>query len=568
MSGNRPEQTVEAVLARLNRPKKVVVTAGMPYANGPLHLGHLAGAHVPADICARYNKMLIGKDNVLFVCGTDDHGSTSEVAAVKAGKPILDFIQDVHTIQKSTLSNYDISLDNYTGTSTPGTIEVHTKNCQDILRKLHKNNLLEKRSSKQWYDTSADRFLPDRYVSGTCPRCEEAGAYSDECDKCGAKYTPDKLLNPVSSISNTKPELRETEHWWLDMWSSTDLLVEWIESKKRFWRKGVYNEVINQVLPCYSFNKEMEAQYKEVKADLPKHKSRFAPGGRMVSQFKSLVDLEAAREIMKAAGIETDLEDGWAYRSITRDVKWGVSLPEEIDPSMNSKTLYVWPDSLIAPISFSEVSLKVKGQDPKEVTQYWNDSESKVYQFLGQDNVFFYVLMQATLWLGSQDNPKQMPQQGDLQLTDVFGSYHLQINGEKMSKSTGNFFTGDQLLEEMNYDSDQVRYYLALLSLSEKSSNFDLEHFKERNKFLAGPLNAALEKPISACIKKFDSVVPEGKLMEKAQKETYKIVQKYTRQMERAEYSTLLYAIENYARQINSLFTQFKTHNHRTHASR
>ena len=130
--------------------------------------------------------------------------------------------------------------------------------------------------------------------------------------------------------------------------------------------------------------------------------------------------------------------------------------------------------------------------------------------------------MQATLWLGSQNNPKQMPQQGDLQLTDVFGSFHLQINGEKMSKSTGNFFTGDQLLDEMNYDSDQVRYYLALLSLSEKSSNFDLEHFKERNKFLAGPLNAALEKPISACIKKFDSVVPEGKLMEKAQKRLIK----------------------------------------------
>ena len=347
------------------------------------------------------------------------------------------------------------------------------------------------------------------------------------------------------------------------MWSSTDLLVEWIESKKRFWRKGVYNEVINQVLPCYSFNKEHEAKYKEIKGDLPKHKSRFAPGGRMVSQFKSLVDLETARTEMSQAGIETQLEDGWAYRSITRDVKWGVALPEEIDPAMNTKTLYVWPDSLIAPISFSEVALKTKGLDPDTVTEFWNDSDSKIYQFLGQDNVFFYVLMQATLWLGSQEDPKHMPQAGDLQLTDVFGSYHLQINGEKMSKSTGNFFTGDQLLEEMNYDSDQVRYYLALLSLAEKSSNFDLEHFKERNKFLAGPLNAALEKPISACIKKFDSVVPEGKLLEKAQKETYKIVQKYMRQMEKAEYSTLLYAIENYARQINSLFSQFKPHDDR-----
>ena len=109
-------KTVEAVLGRIKRPKKVVVTAGMPYANGPLHLGHLAGAHISADICARYNKMLMSNDNVSFVCGTDDHGSTSEVAAVKAGKPILDFIHDIHTIQKNTLSNYGIGLDNYTGT--------------------------------------------------------------------------------------------------------------------------------------------------------------------------------------------------------------------------------------------------------------------------------------------------------------------------------------------------------------------------------------------------------------------------------------------------------------------
>ena len=241
---------------------------------------------------------------------------------------------------------------------------------------------------------------------------EKKGAYSDECDKCGAKYTPDRLIDPVSSISGTTPELKDTDHWWLDMWSSTDLLIDWIESKKRLWRKGVYNEVINQVLPCYSFDKENEAKYKEIKAELPKHKSRFAPGGKMVSQFKSLVDLDEARKVMKANGIETALEDGWAYRSITRDVKWGVPLPPEIDPAMNDKTLYVWPDSLIAPISFTEVALKAKGKDPSTVKEYWNDEDSRVFQFLGQDNVFFYVLMQGVLWMGSQDDPKHLPKQG------------------------------------------------------------------------------------------------------------------------------------------------------------
>jgi methionyl-tRNA synthetase len=132
-----------------------------------------------------------------------------------------------------------------------------------------------------------------------------------------------------------------------------------------------------------------------------------------------------------------------------------------------------------------------------------------------------------------------------------------------MSKSRGNFFTGDQLLEEKGYSPDQIRYFLALLSLPEKSSNFDFSTLDERNRFLAGPMNAALEKPISACHSKFGGRVPEGVLNEKVVLETTRMVQRYLRSMERAEYSTLLYAVENYARQVNSLFTQFKPHDDR-----
>ena len=563
MSGNRPEQTIEAVLGRIKKPSRVVVTAGMPYANGPLHLGHLAGAQIPADICARYHKMLIGSDKVLFVCGTDDHGSTSEVAALKAGKSIQDFIQDIHKLQRTTMERYGINLDNYSGTSTPETFELHKNNCQDILRQLHQNGLISKRTSKQWYDPKVERFLPDRYVNGTCPSCEAEKAYSDQCDTCGAEYAPDALLNPKSTISDATPELRETDHWWLDMWSLTDPLIEWIESRKKLWRKGVYNEVINTVLPVCSFTKEREEDYKAIKSDLPKHKARYAPGKRVALQFMNLKELKAGRQSLTDAGIETELKDGWAYRSITRDVSWGIPLPTELDPEMADKTLYVWPDSLIAPIAFTQVALKNKGLSPDSYKDYWTAPDSRVFQFLGQDNVFFYVLMQGALWLGSQKETNRQPVEGEKQLTDIFGCFHLQINGEKMSKSTGNFFTGDQLLDEMAADPDQVRYYLALLSLPEKRSNFDVDHFAERNRFLAGPMNAAFEKPLSACLKKFGGIVPEGKLLEKAQKETYKIVQKYVRQMERAEYSTLLYAIENYVRQINSLFAQHKPHDDR-----
>jgi methionyl-tRNA synthetase len=171
--------------------------------------------------------------------------------------------------------------------------------------------------------------------------------------------------------------------------------------------------------------------------------------------------------------------------------------------------------------------------------------------------------MQGAMWLGSQADIHRQPVEGEFQLTDIFGCFHLMVDGEKMSKSRGNFFTGDQLINEMGYDPDQIRYFLALLSLPEKSSNFDFNTLLERNKFLAGPLNAALEKPISAVHSKFESKVPAGKLLEKVEKETMQIVQRYLKQMEKAEYSTLLFAIENYARLVNSLFVQYKPHDDR-----
>jgi methionyl-tRNA synthetase len=170
--------------------------------------------------------------------------------------------------------------------------------------------------------------------------------------------------------------------------------------------------------------------------------------------------------------------------------------------------------------------------------------------------------MQGAMWLGTQDDPMRLPRAGELNLTEIFGVYHLQLNGQKLSKSTGNFISGDQLLDK-GYTADQVRYFLSTLSLYEKASNFDLKTLDERNQFLAGPMNAALEKPISAVHSKFGGRVPEGKLVGKVEQETLQVVRRYVKSMERAEYATLLGAIENYARQINSIFTQYKPHDDR-----
>ncbi|MCM2323335.1 MAG: class I tRNA ligase family protein [Oligoflexia bacterium] len=561
-----PPTDIPSVLRQLRRPSRMVVTAGMPYANGPLHLGHLAGVHVPADIYARYMGMLIGRENVLFVNGTDDHGSTSEVAALKAGVPIRDFINGIHKTQRATLERYSIGVDVYTGTSRPECFPVHSALCQDILRKLHKNGLLEKRVTEQWYDPKLNRYLPDRYVKGRCPnpKCENEGAYSDECEVCGLQYEPSQLKNPKSVLSDEIPVMRATAHLWLDMWKVSETLRQWVQSKEGTWRKPVLAEALGAVLPSIRFDAVHEPAYKDLKASLPKHKPRYAPGKKIALQFESKPEMEQGREELESKlGIKTEYVNEWAHRSITRDVAWGIPVPEELDPDMKGKTLYVWPDSLIAPISFTEVALKQKGQDPERYRDFWCGEGARISQFIGQDNVFFYVLMQGAMWLGTQQDPQRQPVAGELQLTDIFSVNHLMVNGEKMSKSRGNFFTGDQLILEKGYSGEQLRYFLATLNLAEKASNFDLAALEERNRFLAGPLNASLEKPVSAVHSKFGGKVPEGKLLEKVQTETLQIVRRYVKAMERAEYSNLLGAIENYARLVNSIFVQYKPHDDR-----
>jgi methionyl-tRNA synthetase len=553
---------VKSALAMFKKPKKVTVTAGMPYANGPLHLGHLAGAHVPADVYARWMRMWIGAENVLFVNGNDDHGSTSEVAAVKAGKPIREFIDTIHEQQKTTLKKYSIQTDIFTGTSRPETYPKHEAYSQDFLRKLFKNGMLEKRVTKQWYDPKMNRFLQDRFVRGTCPNCGNPEAYSDECDVCGTQFDPSTLQNPRSQLSDAKPELRDTAHWWLNMWKVADPLKAWIETKQKAWRQAVTQEVINTVLIGCRFENVHEEKYKEIKETLPKHKSRYVPGKKVELLFDTKADLATAQSQLEAAGIPSVVTDKWGYRPITRDVSWGIPVPPELDPDMKGKTLYVWPDSLIAPIVFTQVALEKSGRPADQYKEFWCDPEARVVQFLGQDNVFFYVIMQGSMWLGHKNDPQTLPAPGDLQMTDILSVYHLMVNGEKMSKSKGNFYTGDQLLE-MGYSPDQVRYYLAMLSLPVKASNFDFEHFAERNKFLAGPMNAAFEKPISACHSKYGGKVPEGKLIGKAEAETIKLVQMYLRSMQKGDYSVLLGQIENYARLINSYFSQYKPHDDR-----
>jgi methionyl-tRNA synthetase len=348
--------------------------------------------------------------------------------------------------------------------------------------------------------------------------------------------------------------MRETKHWFLDMSRVQDQLYSWIleKEKKKSWRPATTKAVLELVRPCLRFDNVHEPAYKEAKTSLPRHKSRYAPGKKVELVFDTRADLHATQQ---ALSFPTTIPDEWAKRSITRDIAWGLPLPE-LDPDLRGKTLYVWPDSLIAPIAFSKVA-RADGED------FWRDPQTKIMQFLGQDNVFFYVLMQGAMWLGSQADIHRLPAPGELQLTDVTSCSHLLVNGEKMSKSKGNFFTGDQLLDEKGCSADQIRYFLATLNLADDASDFNVEQLAERNRFLGGILNAALERPISAAHSKFDGKVPDGTLMGSVVPDTVRMVQRYLKAMEKSSHPGLLTDVENYARTITSLFAQHKPHDDR-----
>ena len=508
-------------------------------------------------------RCLLVKTMFFLFCGTDDHGSTSLLSAQKEGVPLEDFIGRIHDKQEAVLKRYYIGLDVYSGTSRADLIEDHKRYCQEFLCKLFDNGMLEQRTSKQWFDPELKVFLPDRYVTGTCPRCGADGAYSEECGHCHQSFLAEELLSPKSSLGEGVPELRETEHWYLNMWKVIEPLREWILGKQKTWHKNILKEVLGNVSPGLIFSKAFEEKYKKLKKTLPKHTSRYISGKRILLACSSMADLIETQKIFNKEDIENTFNDSWAYRPISRDVSWGIPIPHKKAPDLKGKTLYVWPESLIAPISFSRLALLQQGKKVESYSDFWRDPESRAYQFLGQDNVFFYVLVQGAMWLGTQKDPLRLPVSGELQMTEIFSNCHLQLEGDKMSKSRGNFYSGDDLLDKKGYHPDQIRYFLSLLSLSEKNSTFDFETLNRRNQFLAGPMNAALEKPISACHSKFNGIIPQGKLIGKVPNETKKVIANYCKFMEKAQYGKLLFLIENYARLINGLFAKYKPHDDR-----
>ena len=277
--------------------KRYTVTAALPYANGPLHIGHLAGCYIPSDIYVRYLRSQ-GRD-VAFICGSDEHGVAITIKAKKEGLTPQEIVDRYDTIMKDSFSEFGISFDHYSRTSS----KIHHETASEFFRNLYDRGEFMEQITEQYYDEEANQFLADRYIEGTCPKCGYESAYGDQCEKCGSSLSPTDLINPRSKLSGNIPVLKETKHWFLDLGKYTSFLKKWIlEDHQHDWK----NNVLGQ---CRSW-------------------------------------LEAG--------------EGLQARSMTRDMDWGVPVPVE---GAEGKALYVWFDAPIGYISSTKEWAAEKGID-------------------------------------------------------------------------------------------------------------------------------------------------------------------------------------------------------------
>ncbi|MHB1120129.1 MAG: methionine--tRNA ligase, partial [Bellilinea sp.] len=298
----------------------ILVAIAWPYANSEIHVGNVTGSHLPGDIFARYQR-LMGR-NVAMVSGSDSHGTPITISADASNSTPMEVYQRYHKSFVELFMSLGISYDLFTSTHT----ENHFKVSQNIFLALLKNGFLFKESQLQWYSSAQERFLPDRYVEGTCYICGYNNARSDQCDRCGNLLEPAKLIDPRSRIDNSTPELRETEHYYLDLGKLQPDIVDFLKERESYFRLNVMRQSLGQ--------------------------------------------------------IQTE---GLRGRPITRDLDWGIPVPLETE---KGKCLYVWFEAVIGYLSATIEWAGVTDQ-PEAWHNWWHDKTAKAFYFIGKDNIPF-----------------------------------------------------------------------------------------------------------------------------------------------------------------------------------
>jgi len=370
-----------------------LITAALPYINNIPHLGHIVGSHLPADIFARYCR-LKGYD-VLFVGGSDENGTPSELAAEELGVEINEFLDRIYEEHKRIYEWFNISYDNFSRTSR----KIHHKTTQEFFKKVYENGFIKKGKLKTFYCENCKRFLPDRYVEGKCPKCGYEHANADQCERCTALLDAEQLLNPKCKICGSTPTLKETEHLFFQLDKLSEKLEEWLRENKH-WRAQVRNLALGWI------------------------------------------------------------KEGLKQRCITRDLKHGVKVPIE---GFENKVFYVWFDAPIGYIS----STKEKSADWEK---YWKDKKTKIYHFLGKDNIPFHTIFWPAMLLANGEF--NLPYQ-------VVGLQYLNYEGGKFSKSQKRGVFCEKL-PEAGIDADVVRAYLTFLIPEISDTEFRWNDFQAK----------------------------------------------------------------------------------------
>ncbi|NPA27069.1 MAG: methionine--tRNA ligase [Chloroflexi bacterium] len=393
----------------------VLAGVAWPYANALIHAGNLVGAYLPADIFSRYQR-LRGR-HMLMVSGSDAHGTPITVRADKEGVPPEVIYRRYHRSFLELFQKFGLAYDLFTSTHT----ENHFRVSQSIFLALYENGYLFTQKAKQWYSPTLGRFLPDRYVEGTCYICGYEHARSDQCDRCGNLLDPTKLINPRSKLDGSTPELRDTEHFYLDLPKLEPELLDFLRRNQERWRPPVVRQSI-------SF-------------------------------------------------IQTE---GLKPRPISRDLDWGIPIPL---PGWEHKVLYVWFEAVIGYLSAAVEWSTLTGQ-PDAWQHWWFNPEARTYYFIGKDNIPFHTLMWPAELIGSGTAFERifLGQDRGHRLVlpyDVPANQFLNLEGCKFSGSRNWALWGLDLLER--YDPDPLRYYLTAIMPETKDTDWYWEDFLRRN---------------------------------------------------------------------------------------
>ena len=427
--------------------RQFLVTCALPYSNGRLHVGHVAGAYLPGDTYVRY--LRARGDEVRFICGSDDNGVAALITARKEGRSVEELTAHFNLRQKTDFEGLGVHFDIYGGTHQPDCVELHNKLSQGFFKTIYEKGYFTKKTTEQLYDTEAGQFLPDRYVKGKCYECGADGAYGDQCEACGISIDPMKLIDPVSTITGTRPEPRKTTHWYLQLQQLQAKLAAWLESKRQAgddspaWRETVLNFSLGQI------------------------------------------------------------KQGLPERAMTRDLDWGVPVPLD-DPDAKGKALYVWFDAPIGYVSFSAKLCQDRDGDWQEYARWWKNPECKIVHFIGEDNTVFHALTWPAMLMAEESY--QLPWQ-------VVANSFLNIkfpgqDEEKISKSRGTAIWIEEYLK--TFDPDPLRYYLTAIAPEAQRTAFDVDDFITRNNSeLLAALGNFVNRSLTFANRYFEGKVPE-----------------------------------------------------------